>query len=378
MVIRNVLKEWPTLDLCFMEFNTELKMSRKHFQTFDALRFFSFLLVFLFHLPKTGNSYADFFLKSGGIGVLFFFVLSGFLITYILLYDKECKNKISLKNFFVRRILRIWPLFYLMIAFAYLSPFLVSFFNFHSENKGYAPDLLVSLFFGENYKMMITDAFPDRAPLSVMWSLCIEEHFYILWGVLLYFLSVKKIPLLIILSIIIANIVRPVYTYFGIGHFDVFTHLDYFAFGAIPAYFLIHKKDYMDYVEKIPLQLKYVVLTLTVAAIFIIPNTDFEWIDYFSPCLLGLLFSITILFTLGKNAIHINDNLLFSKLGIYTYGLYLYHTIIIILLNQVFRYFSFSNWLVISLSSLLLTIVTSVISYNMFENQFLKLKRFFY
>lgn len=353
-------------------------MSRKHFHTFDALRFFSFLLVFFLHLPKTGKAYIDFFLKSGGIGVTFFFVLSGFLITYILLYEKEHTQRISLKNFFSRRILRIWPLFYLMIGFAYASPYILNALNLPFENEGYKPNLLTSIFFGENYKMMMTNTFPDGAPLRVMWSLCIEEHFYILWGVLFYYISHKNIPLLIILSIVIANIARLIYTYFGIGHIDVFSHLDYFAFGAIPAYIMMYKKEYLDYVEKIPKYLKYGFLTLTVSIVFILPNINLYDIEYVYPLILGLLFSVTILFTLGNNSIHINDNLWFSKLGVYTYGLYLYHTIVILLLIQIFKYMSFSNWYILGLSALLLTIVISIISYNLFEKQFLKLKRYFY
>lgn len=353
-------------------------MARQHFHTFDALRFFSFLLVFLLHLPQTGIIYIDFFLKSGGIGVLFFFVLSGFLITYILLYEKEHKKTISLKNFLLRRTLRIWPLFYLMIAFAYLSPFILNALNIPFENEGYKPNLWVSIFFGENYKMMTTNSFPDGAPLRVMWSLCIEEHFYILWGLLLYFITAKRIPHLIITSIVVANVSRIIYTYFGIAHIDILTHLDYFAFGAIPAYLLMHKKDYIDYVEKIPVFLKYTFLTLTVAIIFILPNLSTESLNYLSPTLLGLLFSITILFTLGKNSLHINDNFWFSKLGVYTYGLYLNHTIVILLLVRVFKYISFSNWYVFAVSSLIITIAISIASYHLFEKQFLKLKRFFY
>ena len=353
-------------------------MSRKHFHTFDALRFFAFLLVFLQHLPQTGNIHIDFFLKSGGIGVTFFFVLSGFLITYILLYEKEHQKKISLKKFFARRILRIWPLFYLMIAFAYLSPYILNALNLPFNIEGYKPDLLTSIFFGENYKMMITNTFPDGAPLRVMWSLCIEEHFYILWAVILYFISTKKIPHLIISSIIIANISRQIYTHLGIVHLDLFSHLDYFAFGAIPAYILMHKKSLLKYLEIIPRYLKYIFLILTVAIVFIIPNINLVIIEHLSPFILSLLFSVTILFTLGNNSIHINDNLWFSKLGIYTYGLYLYHTIMVLLLIQVFKYLSFSNWYLLGITSLHITIGISIISYHLFEKQFLKLKRYFY
>ena len=353
-------------------------MSRKHFHTFDALRFFAFLLVFLLHLPKTGNIHIDFFLKSGGIGVTFFFVLSGFLITYILLYEKKRQNKISLKKFFARRILRIWPLFYLMIAFAYLSPYILNALNLPFNNEGYKPDLLTSIFFGENYKMMMTNTFPDGAPLRVMWSLCIEEHFYILWAVLLYFISAKKTPHLIISSIIIANISRLIYTHFGISHIDIFSHLDYFAFGAIPAYIVMHKRSFINYLEKIPRYLKYIFLILNVAIVFIIPNINFVFIEHLSPFILSLLFSVTILFTLGNNSIHINDNLWFSRLGIYTYGLYLYHTIIVLLVIEVFKYLSFSNWYLLGITSLIITIVISIISYHLFEKQFLKLKRHFY
>ena len=94
--------------------------------------------------------------------------------------------------------------------------------------------------------------------------------------------------------------------------------------------------------------------------------------------ILSLLFSVTILFTLGNNSIHINDNLWFSKLGVYTYALYLYHTIIILLLIQVFKSLSFSNWYLLAITSLSITIGISIISYHLFEKQFLKLKRYFY
>ena len=80
-----------------------------------------------------------------------------------------------------------------MIAFAYLSLYILNALELPYENEGYKPHLLTSILFAEYYKMMITNSFPDGAPLRVMWSLCVEEHFYMIWGVLLYFISYKKI-----------------------------------------------------------------------------------------------------------------------------------------------------------------------------------------
>lgn len=353
-------------------------MTRTHFHSFDALRFFSFLLVFLLHLPDSSNRFVDFFLKSGGIGVSFFFVLSGFLITFILLFEKESSPTLSFKNFLARRILRIWPLFYAMVAFAYLSPYILEYLNLPYESIGYKPHLVTSLLFGENYRMMLTGTFPDGAPLSVMWSLCIEEHFYILWGLSIFFIQAKKVPLLIIVSILLANATRQIYSYLGIWDNDLLSHLDYFAFGAIPAYIYIHKPVWLKHIGKIPTQWKYAFLTTTIAVSFIVPNVNAIWLVLLSPTLFGILFATTILFTLGVNPIHIKDSWWFSKLGVYTYGLYLYHTIVIILLVKIFDRMSLSNWYLLAISSLLTSILISIASYHLFEKQFLKLKRYFY
>ena len=358
----------------------KMSINRKHFHTFDALRFFSFLLVFFLHIPFSNSSLFSFFTKSGGIGVTFFFALSGFLITYILLYEKTCNGRISLKKFFIRRILRIWPLFYAMIFFAFITPHLLESFHLSYSNQGYKPNWLMSILFLENYKMMFTGSFPNVSPLRVMWSLCIEEHFYIVWGILISIIPLKKVPHLILGSILFANLSRIIYARFGIENVDLFSNIDYFAYGAIPAYILVLRSEILNKVEKLHPSVKYFTAFITVVLVFGIPNMKTERLSLITPLIFGVLFSMIIVFTLPqRNFLRIKDNLWISKMGKYTYGLYLFHTIIINLFLHLKESFSIDlNGAVFSILSLLCTILISIMSYHFFEKQFLKLKTYFY
>lgn len=263
-----------------------------------------------------------------------------------------------------------------MIFFAFLTPYMLNFLKLSSSNDGYEPNLLTSLFFLENYKMMITNSYPNTSPLRVMWSLCVEEHFYIIWAILFNFVSSKKTPIVIFICIILANISRFIYNFYDINTIDIFTNIDYFAFGAIPAYIFIFKESLLKKTEKISLTIKYIVTITTIILIFLIPNINSGNINYLLPSIYGSLFSTIILFTLLKNNfIHINDKYWFSRLGKYTYGLYLFHTIIINLLLQTKTIFPFKmNWLLLTVLTLIISTITSVLSYHLFEKQFLKLK----
>ncbi len=356
---------------------------RKHFHTFDALRFFAVFLVFLTHVPLPIPG-MNLFNKSGGIGVQFFFVLSGFLISYIILFEKKANGKLNLKKFFIRRILRIWPLFYAMIAFAFLTPYIIIFLGLNTSSEGYDPNWLVSCLFLENYKMMFSDSFPNVSPLTVMWSLCIEEHFYILWGILFYCLPIRRIPFLIFLSIIIANLTRIYYFKIGLDTADLFSNLDFFAFGAIPAYCVITKNRFIDKLSRLSGFIKYMLAFVTCAYIFLSPNVDYIYQEYMEPSIFCILFSLLIFFTLlEKNNLHISSSNLLSKAGIYTYGIYLFHTIVINLLLQLAKRFQIDlnismNGVLFFIIALGLSILISIASYHWFEKRFLNLKSYFY
>ncbi len=122
-----------------------------YFKNLDGLRFFAFLAVFISHatlflgysnLSPAFYSIKKYILVNGDVGVSFFFVLSGFLITYLLLKEKDGYGKISLKNFYIRRILRIWPVYFTTILVGFfILPIVVKLFMggqpFRLSNKSF-------------------------------------------------------------------------------------------------------------------------------------------------------------------------------------------------------------------------------------------------
>jgi len=133
-------------------------MKKQYFSNLDALRFLAFLGVFLYH---HNYLFSNVFRKhdqlrilfdQGESAVSFFFVLSGFLITYLLLFEKNASSKINLRAFFLKRALRIIPLYGLIIGIGfYFLPWLISITGngLYSVNEGILPYLLFSANFDQ-------------------------------------------------------------------------------------------------------------------------------------------------------------------------------------------------------------------------------------
>ncbi len=140
----------------------------------DGLRGISILAVMFYH----GNV---FWMGQGGfLGVDIFFVLSGFLITSLLLEEWEQTRTISFKNFYMRRALRLLPALFLAIVLCLLF---VAIFPPQQGTAAAAKSILVALFYLSNWMPQAV-----YQPLSHTWSLGIEEQFYILWPLLLFIL----------------------------------------------------------------------------------------------------------------------------------------------------------------------------------------------
>ena len=365
-------------------------IKREHFQSIDALRFFAFLKVYLLHIPLDAKFPNFSLIKSGGgIGVSFFFVLSGFLIAYLLFLEKASANRIDLLNFYKRRAFRIWPLFFLMVILVFLLPFdLNQQLGLHMVGGGYDFDWRFSFTFLENYKMIIMDQFPKTTPLSVFWSLCIEEHFYIVWGLLFYFLSSKNVFRLLISFVIIAWISRGYESYFSnnlvIETNDLLTNMDYFSCGGILAYiFVFHHVKLNAVLLKIgKWNLKLCLLGLVLILIFhnqLIPDrTEFSFI--FKPSIIAAVFTLVIcLFISTESGIVIKSKLL-NYLGVRSYGLYVFH---IIAIHMMYQYCLLHHIRIDTTLSLFLfilftfssTVLVSMLSYRYFEKPILNLRR---
>ena len=155
---------------------------KDHLRTLDGLRGLAVLLVLWGHTPLellgAINAKLSFIVQPGYLGVDVFFVLSGFLITRILLADRG-KPK-ALKNFLIRRFLRIFPIYYLTIlVLVFIEP---------------GAYLLYSFFYLSNYYFPFVHGDPElfRTPLSHGWSLAVEEHYYLFWPLLVMWLPINR------------------------------------------------------------------------------------------------------------------------------------------------------------------------------------------
>jgi len=160
----------------------------------DGARALAILLVIVDHLDANRPIWVDF----GNLGVRTFFVISGFLITYLLLQEAQRTNSISLRNFYLRRLLRIVPAYYVFLAIvALLIPTGLVFATY--------TDLLPALAYYSNYH---SNYYPEGWTLGMTWSLSVEEQFYVLWPTALVLLGLGRAKGVCIAILLIAPLFR--------------------------------------------------------------------------------------------------------------------------------------------------------------------------
>jgi len=318
----------------------------------DGIRAVAFLVVFLFH---TRN------LPFGWLGVQLFFVLSGFLITDILLRMKE---KFARREFFVkfygRRFLRIFPLYYFYLALLTALIFLLPVLNLkalHPElNKNFLSQIWVSLFY--LYDFFHASAFFERSRFFThLWSLSVEEQFYFVWPLLIFLTPREKFKRLCLTSIGMGFVFRLVVTLVYRAQLFPFllpdpqmavnvlpfSHLDAFALGAYVSRFEIPRPRLQLAALSILVPAAGLLTdflrkgTLTFALGYDLPLAGF-YKEVWGYALLNYLFAVLIYNVARKNFLTgILEFAPLRYLGKISYGLYVYHYGVIALTASLFR-----------------------------------------
>lgn len=370
----------------------ENKVDKKriYFENLDGLRFFCFLAVFLFHSFHTDNPdiiansafntiKQDIF-GNGFLGVNFFFVLSGFLITYLLIEEKKLNGKINIPKFWVRRILRIWPLYFLCIFFGFVL------FPLAKTLAGGAPqesaNIWYYLTFINNFDY-IHKGLPDAPGLGVLWSVAIEEQFYIVWPVILSFFTLRNYWVPFVVIILGSLIFRAQYDIPIFHEMHTLSCIGDMAIGAFGAWLFNLKPRFSNFIINMPRSLIVFFYVLLFAIFFFRDEVLLStyYLRIFERAFISTVILIIILEQCFSNNSFYKMNTFrrLSRLGIITYGLYCLHFIVISAVAAVMKKLNMENhiWQVFIIQpilSLAITIIAAKLSFKYFENPFLKMK----
>lgn len=342
----------------------------------DSIRAIAVLLVILSHWfePKSIVN----ILPNGDLGVDIFFVLSGYLITNILL-DSKIKNALTnksnistLKSFYWRRSLRIFPIYYLTIFVLY----------FFSKQTGthIKSEFTYFLTYTSNFYFYLKGW---DGMISHLWSLSVEEQFYLIWPWTILFAN-KKYLLHTILFFIAIGVISG----FFMSRLITITSFNAFGLGALLAW-------QQKYQPILSIKFKKVINILVLASlcVFIIGIVTRKW-DFIPLRNFNSFLALWVINYIVTN--HNNDNLKLKTvlnnsilifIGKISYGVYLFHNIIPFFTRNVvnkklveffpFTYrFTNSNKVFI-IENFFLLIAISWLSYNLIEKRFLYLKKYF-
>lgn len=320
------------------------------------------LLILLRHFSD-GSSLEDFF-YLGWTGVDLFFVLSGFLITGILLDTKNRKG--YYRVFITRRVLRIFPVYYAVLLVCLVLSGYLSMLAWFRDYQFY--------FWTYTQNYLIAEKGFFTIPLGHFWSLAIEEQFYVVWPFIVLFLYNRRLIAAILLLLAGGIITR--FFYPDLVFTALFTpaHMDGLLIGSMIALLLRINRTLLSKASV------YLLVAFTIAlTLFII--IEKAWItrtsafSYFGYTIIALFYGSILIFSFFNK---LTRTVLSARwlvfLGKYSYGLYVYHAIIINTTKYYFRHYLNDHRFVTTLVMLLLSFAISYASYHCMEKYFLRLK----
>jgi len=352
---------------------------QKRVYSIDSLRAIAALMVLAGHIELVKSdlglpnfSAIPFFDQAGHNGVLLFFVISGYIITRLLLNEQQKTGRISIRRFYMRRILRIWPLYFFILVGTMLI---------YSYKPGLTTGILCFTILAN-----VAHALGQGWAVSPqIWSIGAEEQFYLFWPSLVKYF--KSNLALILAIIIVGYTVLPHFLRFFLGicgcagpqslrFIDVFfygTKFNLLAMGSLLAF--CQKQDYsfLKWFYKGRFSLIFVILPFLF------------WFSgwhppFFADVLIGILFTL-LLANVTVNYSPAFNNKILNYLGKISYGIYMYHWVVIMFMATMLSARLKTNYAAwntaLYVGSVMLTVLIAAVSYHTLETWFLSLKKKF-
>jgi peptidoglycan/LPS O-acetylase OafA/YrhL len=355
----------------------------EYLKQLDSLRAIAVILVIVSHWVPGTNIINR--IPNGEIGVDIFFVLSGFLITSILFENKNRSESASLskakiiKNFYFRRSLRIFPIYYILIF--------ILFCLHTSTGTNIQSAFLYFLSYTSNIYFFQTQQWDGM--ISHLWSLAVEEQFYLIWPWIILFTNKKYLIHVIFIFIFIGIITQLILAGVKMSSLLTFTCFDSFGFGALLSWVMVYNNGKI-YKFNLVLSISVLLIFLNWAiGLFFNESILIPRRTIFS--ILSLCLIVNVILNKDSNSLpfrYIFNNRFLIFLGKISYGLYLYHNLIPGLLNSKFINIYINPYLpsifytnywgqLFLIENTILLILVSWLSYNFIEKKFLHLKRYF-
>ena len=348
--------------------------SNGYFPSLDGMRAISIILVYLSHLLVSSKLYTTSPIP-GGLGVTIFFFISGFLITNLLITEFEKDHKINLKLFYIRRILRLYPPMLLMML-------CITIFLFVSQRIFLYKEIMAALFYYENYFVTYHPYYDSK--YYILWSLAVEEHFYIIFPLILFFLLKK--PKLLFGTIIILTIVPLLLRFIIVIHYnanhisDSYTYLlthyrfDSILYGCLTS-IIINSRYSNKYFKLILSKPVYITALMVFCITMLFRNEFFRQTLRYS--LQGLSFMCLIPMVIYNKKIDFFKKVLSLEgmvlVGKLSYSIYLFHYAVIKILD----YFVFTNKVTYIIVNIVFTAALSLASYFYLEVPIMKIRKRF-
>ena len=359
-----------------------------HFKGLNSLRFLAAFFVVLGHIPLNQQSVGlphpnrGTFFYRGAFAVCFFFALSGFLITYLLLDEERRTGDIQVRSFYLRRICRIWPLYFSVVAFGLL------FYNVGLPLLGipYHVDYGLAtavLLYSALLPNLMNSLYSVGGILNPSWSIGVEEQFYLLWAP-----AVKRfrgrLPALCwtVFGVSLALFCLAHYRVFGAHEWKKFVEqlkFHYMAAGGLCAWWLLRRREAL---LRLPLFASRAVQLLLFGLLLDFYLTSFIPWNWLGEELLQLVLYCWLIVNVAANPANVVPvgARVFDYLGTISYGIYMLHMPAVYAASELFRRTSWWHGsltlysLGYYLAAFALTLLLAHLSYRYFELPFLRLK----